>query len=158
MTEPDRLTFADRQPPRWRLIYLVAYGSLVPLAALALLLWWPQAPARAALGLALTSYSAMLASFIGGFHWGIGLRYMATTSEMPTFHFVWGAIAAFGGWFGVLMTPAAGMPFLALMFVVCYLVDHRTWDRAGLSEGLTLRFHGTVVAVLSCLIGAAGSM
>ena len=84
MTEPDRLTLADRQPPRWRLIYLVAYGSLVPLAALALLLWWPQAPARAALGLALTSYGAMLASFIGGFHWGIGLRYMATTAEMPT--------------------------------------------------------------------------
>ena len=105
MTEPDRPTLADRHPPRWRLIYLVAYGSLVPLAALALLLWWPQAPARAALGLALTSYSAMLASFIGGFHWGIGLRYMATTSEMPTFHFVWGPVPAYLAWGAFLLQP-----------------------------------------------------
>ena len=62
------------------------------------------------------------------------------------------------GWFGVLMHPAAGMPFLALMFVICYVVDDRTWERAGLSEWLTVRFHATVLAVMSCLAGAAGSM
>ena len=137
-------------------IRVCAYVGMVPLALLAALMWLVNEPsAHGFVAIALTSCAGLLVAFMGGVHWGIGLR---TGLEAPKFHFVWGAIAAFGGWFGVLMTPAAGMPFLALMFVVCYLVDHRTWDRAGLSEWLTLRFHGTVVAVLSCLIGAAGSM
>ena len=85
-------------------------------------------------------------------------RFLRIGLHAPKFHFIWGAIAAFCGWFGTLMMPAAGMPFLALMFVICYIVDDRTWVRAGLSEWLTARFHATVIAVLSCLAGAAGSM
>ena len=58
----------------------------------------------------------------------------------------------------MLMMPGAGMPFLAIMFVASYIADHRSWPKVGLEEWLSLRFRTTVIAVVSCLIGAAGIM
>ena len=44
------------------------------------------------------------------------------------------------------------------MFVASYIADHRSWPKVGLEEWLSLRFRTTVIAVVSCLIGAAGIM
>jgi hypothetical protein len=46
---------------------------------------------------------------------------------------------------------------LGAMLVVCYLVDRRIYPAQGVSTWLTLRFRLTVVASLSCFVGAAGS-
>lgn len=136
-------------------IRAILYLGCVPMALLAILMWLVHDELHGFVAVALASYAGIVVAFLGGVHWGIGLR---IGLHAPKFHFIWGAIAAFCGWFGTMMMPAAGMPFLALMFVICYVVDDRTWVRAGLSEWLTARFHATVIAVLSCLAGAAGSM
>ena len=47
------------------------------------------------------------------------------------------------------------LTLLALVLVVCYLVDRKTWPQAGLRQWMTLRFRLTTVSVLSCLLGAA---
>lgn len=136
-------------------IRTATYLGTVPMVAMAALMWLVHAELHGFVAVALASYAGVVVAFLGGIHWGIGLR---TGIDAPKLHFVWGAIAAFLGWFGVLMHPAAGMPFFAVMFVICYVVDDRTWERAGLSEWLTLRFHCTVIAVVSCLAGAAGAL
>ena len=133
----------------------MTYLGTIPLMGMAVLMWLVHHEVHGFVAVAMTSYAGIVVSFLGGVHWGIGLR---SGVKAPKLHFIWGAFAAFAGWFGVLMHPAAGMPFLALMFVICYVVDDRTWERAGLSEWLTVRFHATVLAVMSCLAGAAGSM
>ena len=46
---------------------------------------------------------------------------------------------------------------VALLLVACYLVDRKTWPEAGLREWMTLRFRLTVVATLSCLLGASAT-
>lgn len=137
-------------------IRTIGYLGAAPMIIMAVLMWLvTDSYQHGFVAVALASYAGVVVAFLGGIHWGIGLR---TGVQSPKFHFIWGAFAAFAGWFGVLMIPAAGLPFLAVMFVLCYVVDDRTWERAGLSEWLTLRFHATVAAVLSCLAGAAGSL
>ncbi len=137
-------------------IHACNYLGVAPMALLAMLMWLVNDhAAHGFVAMALTSLAGLLVAFTGGVHWGITLR---LGNKAPKFHLIWGAIAAFGGWFGMLMLPGAGMPFLATMFVACYVADHRSWPKVGLQEWLTLRFHTTVVAVVSCLIGAAGTM
>jgi hypothetical protein len=58
-------------------------------------------------------------------------------------------------WIAVVMPAYAGLPVLALVLVLCYLVDRKTWPQAGLRQWMTLRFRLTIVSVLSCLFGAA---
>jgi hypothetical protein len=40
---------------------------------------------------------------------------------------------------------------------ICYAVDRPSYVEAGLQEWLPLRLHLTLVAALSCLIGAAAT-
>ena len=132
------------------------YLGVVPMAILALLMWLVNnQAAHGFVAMALTTLAGLLIAFRGGVHWGIALR---LGDRAPKFHLIWGAITAFGGWFGMLMMPGAGMPFLAIMFVASYIADHRSWPKVGLEEWLSLRFRTTVIAVVSCLIGAAGIM
>ncbi len=135
-------------------IRTIVYLGTAPMALLAVLMWLVHNELYGFVAAALASYGGVVVAFLGGIHWGIGLH---GGINAPKFHFIWGSVAAFSGWFAVLMHPGAGMPFLALLFVICYIVDDRTWGKAGLSEWLTVRFHATVVAVVSCLAGAAGS-
>ncbi|QTD46167.1 DUF3429 domain-containing protein [Ottowia testudinis] len=155
MTDADRPPLPGRPAPRWRLIYFMAWGALAPMALMAMLLWWRLDAWHAFLAGGLASYAAMLASFVGGFHWGIGLRYMATTSEMPTFHFVWGPVPAYLAWGAFLLQPWVGLPLLALILVLSHLMDARTWPGSGLGPWLPLRRQITTGAVACCLLGAA---
>lgn len=132
----------------------IVYLGTAPLVLMAILMWLVNDELYGFVAAAMASYGGIVVAFLGGIHWGIGLR---TGLEAPKFHFIWGSFAAGFGWFAVLMHPAAGLPFLAFLMVLCYIVDDRTWERAGLSEWLTVRFHATVIAVLSCLAGAAGA-
>ena len=60
-------------------------------------------------------------------------------------------------WPGVVMPAYAGLVWLALVLVVCYLVDRRLYPAAGLSAWLPLRFRLSSVAALCCLIGAGAT-
>ena len=130
----------------------LGYAGLVPFAVLTALLWLVRADLVPFLAAALTAYAAVIASFLGGIHWGIGFLQAPTALR---FHFVWGVVPSLLAWLALLMPDAAGLPLLGLVLVACYAVDHKTYPPAGLSRWLGLRLRLTVVATLSCVLGAA---
>lgn len=143
--------------PTRTLIDWLGYAGLVPFVGLSLLLWLVSADLHPFVALALAAYGAAIVSFLGGIHWGIGLRYAATQQEGHAFHLVWGVVPSLLAWVSMLMPAYAGLPLLGLVLVACYAVDRKTWADAGLSHWLPLRWRLTVVATLSCVFGAAGT-
>lgn len=144
------LTAAAPLPPLARRL---VYGGLVPFVAGALLVWLVREEAIADVGLALTAYTALIASFLGGIHWGLALRH----AEPPAALLLWGVVPALVAWPAVLMPAHAGLVILGTLLVGCYLVDRRVYPAHGAGTWLTLRFRASAVAALCCFIGAAGS-
>ena len=130
----------------------LGYAGLVPFAALAALMWLVQADLLPVVAVGLTSYAAVIVSFLGGIHWGIGFLH---GSAAPRFHFVWGVIPSLLAWFALLMPAYAALPLLGFVLVVCYAVDRKTYPTVGLSRWIPLRLRLTVVAMVSCVLGAA---
>ena len=91
---------------------------------------------------------------IGGIHWGIGLRYMATHSDVPTFHFVWGPVPPYLAWGTLLLPVDIALWLLVAVFVLAYVVDGRTWPGAGLGPWLSLRRQITAMVVACCVLAA----
>jgi Protein of unknown function (DUF3429) len=129
----------------------LGYSGLLPFAGLALLIWLVDTELTAFVALALAGYGAVIVSFLGGIHWGIGFKLGA---DAPPFHFLWGVMPSLMAWLALLMPPFAGLPLLALALGVCYAVDHKSYPSAGLSAWLPMRARLTLVAAFSCLIGA----
>ncbi len=129
----------------------LGYAGLIPFVSLAVLLWIVQADLRPWLTIALTSYAALIASFLGGIHWGI-----AATQPQParSFHHIWGITPSLMAWLALIMPAYAGLPLIAALLIACYLVDRKSYPAAGWSAWLPMRLKLTVVAVLSCLMGA----
>jgi hypothetical protein len=136
------------------LIQRLGYGGLIPFVVLALLLWIVTPEAHPYVALALSGYAATITSFLGGIHWGIGLRHNA---PQRTFHMVWGVVPSLVSWVAVIMPAYAGLPVFGLILIACYLVDRKTWPEAGLREWMTMRFRLTVVSTLACLLGAGAT-
>lgn len=136
------------------LIQRLGYAGLIPFVTLALLMWIVTPEAHPLVAIALTSYAAVICAFLGGIHWGIGLRHNAPSRKL---HMVWGVVPSLVAWVGVMMPAYAGLPLLAVLLVACYLVDRKTWAEAGLRDWMTLRFRLTVVSTLACLLGAAST-
>jgi hypothetical protein len=101
----------------------------------------------------LSAYAAVIVSFLGGIHWGIGFRDPAA----PTALFVWGVVPSLVAWLAELMPAGSGLVIHGAMLVVCYLVDRRVYPAQGLAHWLTLRFRLSAVAALCCFLAAAGS-
>lgn len=135
-------------------ILRLGYGGLIPFLALPVLMWLVRADLQPFVAICLTGYAALVISFLGGLHWGIGFK---LGDAAPQLHFYWGVASTLLAWVAVLMPAYAGLPLLALLLLGCYLVDRQTWPAAGLAAWLTWRFRLTVVAAISCLLGAAGT-
>lgn len=129
----------------------LGYAGLVPFVVGALLVWLVRPDAHPYVTAALSAYAAVIVSFLGGIHWGIGFRDGTPAS------FGWGVVPSLVAWPAVLMPPYAGLVVHGAMLVLCYLVDRRGYPRHGLAPWLTLRFRLSGVASLSCFIGAAGA-
>ncbi len=138
-------------PPSWA--HRLGYAGLIPFVAGALLVWIVYADVHPYATLALSAYAAVIISFLGGVHWGIGFR----ETQPPASLFVWGVIPSLVAWVAVVMPPSAGLVIHAVMLVVCYLVDRRVYPRHGMERWLVLRFRLSSVAAASCLLGAAGT-
>jgi Protein of unknown function (DUF3429) len=142
---------------------LLGYAGLAPFILLAALLWITKTDQLAALlwigqtylhswlAMALTSYAALIATFLGGIHWGIA----ATQPQaVRRFHLIWGITPSLVAWIGLIMPAHAGLPLIAVLLVACYFVDRNSYAKAGWSAWLPMRLQLTIVAVLSCLLGA----
>lgn len=129
----------------------LGYAGLMPFVMLATLLWIVQTDLRAWLTIALTSYAALIATFLGGIHWGIAAQ---QSSGERSFHLIWGITPSLIAWLALIMPAYAGLPLIAALLVACYVVDWKSYPAAGWSAWLPMRLNLTIVAVLSCLIGA----
>lgn len=147
------LSDAGGEPHEHPLIHNLGYAGLIPLVGLALLIWLVTPDLQAWVALALASYAALITSFLGGIHWGIGWSRLTRVPGSKT-HFLWGVMPALLAWPGLVMPPYAGLAWLGLVLIVCYLVDRKLYAQAGLGAWLKLRFRLSAVAALSCFIGA----
>ncbi|MDO9146385.1 MAG: DUF3429 domain-containing protein [Hydrogenophaga sp.] len=139
----------------------LGHAGLIPFVLLAVLLWLVNADLRDWVAMALAGYAALIASFMGGVHWGIawlGARHAAAHGEASHHaqrnHLLWGVVPPLLAWPGLLMPPFAGLAWLGFVLVLCYLADRTLYVRAGLQSWLTLRFRLSTVAALSCFVGA----
>ncbi len=137
-----------------KLILRLGYAGLAPFVLLAALLWMVTPELHPYVAIALASHGAVVVSFLGGIHWGLGFRLAEPAARQ---HLAWGVLPPLLAWLGLLMPAYAGLPLLALALVACDLLDRKTWPAAGLGPWLAPRRHMTLVATLSCLLGAAGT-
>jgi hypothetical protein len=144
------------------LAHTLGYAGLIPFVLLTALLWLITTELQHWVALALAGYAALIASFMGGVHWGIAwlsARHASAHHERPHHaqrpHLLWGVVPSLLAWPGLLMPPFAGLAWLGFLLVLCYVVDRRLYARAGLTHWLTLRFRLSSVAALSCFVGAA---
>ncbi|NQW94189.1 MAG: DUF3429 domain-containing protein [Polaromonas sp.] len=133
-------------------ISLLGFAGLIPFVFLAALMWLVDAELLPFVSIALGGYSAVIVSFLGGIHWGIGFM---QGESAPRFHFVWGVMPSLVSWLTLMMPAYAALPLLGLVVAACYVIDSKTYPAAGLSSWLPMRLRLTVVATLSCLLGAA---
>lgn len=152
MTAVAALSLAPPNPVAQRL----AHAGLLPFLLGALLVWLigdRNLDAHTFVATALSSYAALIISFLGGIYWGFAFRESAPSAQT----FVWGVAPTLVAWLAVLMPPYAGLVVHGALLVGCYLVDRRLYPLHGAAAWLTLRFRLTAVASLSCFLGAAGS-
>ena len=124
---------------------------------LAFLLWLVDAELHPFIALSMAGYGAVIVSFLGGIHWGIGFRNAITMHNAPPVHFVWGVMPSLLAWVAVMMPAFAGLPLLSTVLIACYIMDRRTWAAAGLGQWLTLPLQLTVVSSLSCFFAAGAT-
>lgn len=146
----DRVDAAALPPPA---ALRLGYLGLVPFAGGAALVWAVNAEARPFALLALAAYAALIAAFLGGLHWGVGML----QPMHGTLPFGWGVVPSLVAWPAVLMPPSSGLVVLGALLAGCYLVDRRLFPRYGLQAWLTLRFRLSTIAALCCFLGAAGA-
>ncbi|MCU0761986.1 MAG: DUF3429 domain-containing protein [Hydrogenophaga sp.] len=142
----------DATALRW--VTILGRAGLLPFVGLAVLLWLVHTDFQPWVALALAAYGALIASFLGGIHWGIGWS-MPATQRSPVVHFGWGVVPSLLAWPGLLMPPLPGLAWMGALLLLCYAVDRPLYQRAGLSHWLGLRLQLTTVAALSCFLGAS---
>lgn len=130
----------------------LGYGGLIPFVGLTFLMWIADLQLVEFLGHALAAYAALIVSFLGGIHWGVGFVRQDGHTRLQ---FLWGITPSLLGWLAVLMPPYAGLPVLGLIVLACYAVDRKTYPAAGLARWLPMRQQLTIVATLSCWLSAA---
>ncbi len=145
-----------------QLIKTLGRAGLIPFVLLALMVWLlADNDLQPFVATALAGYAAIIASFLGGIHWGAAWVHSEAGSSHRDDHQVpalwWGICASVLAWPGALMPADAGLIWLGLLLVACYLVDRKLYPSAGLQHWLTLRFHLSTVASLSCFL-AAGAL
>lgn len=131
----------------------LGYAGLAPFIVGALLVWVVRADAHFYVTDGLSRYAAVIASFLGAIHWGLGFR-QTVPSPAP---FIWGVVPALIAWVACIMPPYAGLVVHGFLFIACYLVDRRTYPALGAAAWLTLRFRLSAVAAFCCFLAAQGT-
>jgi len=128
---------------------VLGVAGLLPFIAGAAAVWLAGSQDRLPAA-AMLAYAALIASFLGGIHWGLAMR----DSPADAAQLLWGVSPSLLGWLAVLLPPRWGLLLAPATLIVCYAVDRRLYPRFGLGAWLGLRAGLTVVASVSCLLGA----
>lgn len=144
------------------LAHKLGYAGLAPFIGGALFIWLlsgrlEPAPFNFVVE-AVTTYAALIVSFLGGIPWGlVMLRQAAGETDRPAHHrALWAGISySLAAWLALLMPPHAGLVVLGFLLIACYLFDRKRYPEMGMAGWLTMRFRLTVVASLSCFLAAA---
>ena len=130
----------------------LGYGGLIPFVALSAALWWGGGDHQTLVRLALLSYGATIASFLGAIHWGLAmLDGRPRRSMLP---YVWGVLPSLVAWAALLAPAHTGLLVMAALLWGCLAVDWRAYPHYGLVHWLPMRFALTLVASASCVLGA----
>lgn len=140
----------------------LGYAGLIPFVSGAVFIWLltgriDEEPFNFVV-LALSSYAALVVSFLGGIPWGLTMWHTATGQPLPLAHqhALWAGVGyTLAAWVALLMPPHAGLVVMGVLLIVCYLIDRKRYPELGVAGWLTLRFRLTVVASLSCFLAAA---
>ncbi len=149
------MTQTSRRPPATALA--LGFGGLLPFAGGAMAVWLLPPPHQAWAAQGLAAYAALIATFLGGIHWGLVMREAPASAA----GLVWGVLPSLLSWAALLAVPwwgiTATLQALGATLLLCLAVDWRWYPRLGLAGWLGLRLRLSVVAALSCFIGAAGA-
>lgn len=130
---------------------LLGYAGLLPFVACGWASVFAESAGESA-RLALLGYGAVIASFLGGIHWGV-----AMIRPGKPLLFVWGIVPSLLGWSAQMMPTRAGLYLLATTLVFVLMVDRRLYPRHGLQDWIALRSQLTAVATASCVFAAWAS-
>ena len=130
---------------------VLGLAGLLPFVAGAVALVVLDAPGlRGWAGMALAAYGALIATFLGGIHWGLAML----GTQPIKLRLGWGVAPSLLAWVALLLPASPGLLLLAALLATCYAVDRALYASAGLWGWLGLRLQLSSVAVLSCLVGA----
>ena len=136
-------------PPTVPIALWLGYGGLIPFVAGAALTGLLAPESRPLAAATLSAYAAVIVSFLGGIHWGIGFR-----DGTPRL-FLWGVVPSLVAAAALLLPPHHGLLIHGVMLLLCYAVDRRVYPAHGLQPWLRLRWRLSLVAATSCFVGAA---
>ena len=129
----------------------LGYGGLIPFAAALAVLAFGDTDAAFATR-ALVAYGAVILSFVGAVHWGIGLMHGASA---PRALLLVSVVPALLGWLSLLVVAQVGLVLQIVAFTVLYGYERLTlWDFAFPAWYRVLRRHLTaaVVAMLAAAL------
>ena len=90
-----------------RMAHRLGYAGLIPFVFLALCLWAAGPELHPYVALSMQGYGAVIVSFLGGIHWGVGFRNALIVPNAPRIHFTWGVAPTLLAWVGVMMPALA---------------------------------------------------
>ena len=127
----------------------LGWAGVLPFVAGAVLCWLLDDAHRTFAGQALVAYAAVIASFLGGVHWGRPPQ--AATDGARA----WGVMPSLLAW-PLTLLPSLGVALLcsAAVLALCWAVDRVRYPALGLSALLPLRNGLSGCAVASCATGA----
>ena len=128
----------------------LGYAGLLPFIACAAACWLTQGETKVFAQQALLAYGAVIVSFLGAVHWGIALA-LRNAAPLP---YVWSNAPALLAWLALLLPFTAGVVLLALLLVVCWIVDRQTLRAQVFGESyLQLRMQLTLGALVCVVAG-----
>jgi uncharacterized protein DUF3429 len=140
------------RPPIPKVPFWIGAGGLMPFVVLSGAVWAaPEAYTPALLNW-LSSYAAIIASFLGAVHWGVALLHPEMTEQDRGVFMTWSIVPALAGWFALLMPMKTCLLMLIATSVIQFAADRQLASRFHLPDWyLRLRSGLTPVAVL-CLV------
>jgi hypothetical protein len=126
-------------------------GALVPFVALAGAVWASPEAYTPALLFWLSSYAAVILSFLGAVHWGAALLHPEMSEQDRGVFMTWSIVPAVAAWVSLLMPIKTGLLLLIATYVVQFAADRQLASRFRVPDWhVRLRAGITSVAVL-CL-------